>query len=153
MTWHDALAYCRWLAAKTGLPVTLPSEAEWEKAARGADGRIYPWGDEWDPGKCNSRKGGKGRTTPVGAYSPAGDSPYGCADMAGNVREWTRSTYRDYPYDPEDGRGELDNNAPHELRGGAFFSYQSNVRCAVRRRDHPSNRSSHVGFRCVVVPV
>lgn len=85
VTWHDALAYCRWLGAKTGLLVTLPSEAEWEKAARGTDGGIYPWGnDPPDDSRCNF--GGRvGQTTPVGRYSPRGGSPYGCADMAGNV--------------------------------------------------------------------
>jgi len=81
VTWHDALPFCRWLSERTGLPVTLPSEAEWEKAARGTDGRIYPWGNgPPDESRCNFAGG---RTTPVGRYSPKGDSPYGCVDMAG----------------------------------------------------------------------
>jgi formylglycine-generating enzyme required for sulfatase activity len=86
--WLDALAYCEWLSEKTGKPYRLPTEAEWEKAARGTDGRIYPWGNEWDETKLNSRDSGPGDTTPVGQYSPGGDSPYGAADMAGNVLCW-----------------------------------------------------------------
>ena len=88
--WHDAVAYFNWLAEVTSKPYRLPSEAEWEKGARGSDGRIYPWGDQWDVKRCNSLESGKRDTTPVGAYTQ-GASPYGCLDMAGNVWEWTRS--------------------------------------------------------------
>lgn len=88
VSWYDAVAFCRWLSQETGQPFRLPTEAEWEKAARGADGRIYPWGDEQLTNElCYLGSG----TTPVGRYSPQGDSPYGCADMAGNVWEWTQS--------------------------------------------------------------
>ncbi len=121
VTWHDALAYCRWQARRTGLAVTLPSEAEWEKAARGADGRIYPWGDKFDEGKCNSSEGGVGTTSAVGRYSPQGDSPYGCVDMAGNVWEWCRTkwenSYRDYRGDDD-----LEGNAARVVRGGSLRS-------------------------------
>jgi formylglycine-generating enzyme required for sulfatase activity len=88
VSWEDAMAYCNWLAEAMGKAYRLPSEAEWEKAARGADGRIWPWGNEWDEKRCNTREGGPGDSTPVGQYSPGGDSPYGCVDMAGNVFEW-----------------------------------------------------------------
>ena len=85
ISWYDAVAYCNWLSQVTGKPYRLPSEAEWEKAARGTDGRIYPWGDEpSDEKRCNFGCN-VGGTTPVGRYSPQGDSPYGCTDMAGNV--------------------------------------------------------------------
>jgi len=74
VSWHDAVAYCNWLAEITGKPYHLPSEAEWEKGARGTDGRIYPWGNRWDVKRCNSEEGGKGGTTPAGVY-PEGVSP------------------------------------------------------------------------------
>jgi len=72
VTWHDAVAYSNWLAQATGKPYRLPSEAEWEKGARGSDGRIYPWGNQWDADRCNTGEGGKGDTTPVGAYPQRG---------------------------------------------------------------------------------
>ena len=154
VTWRDALAYCRWLSGVTGKRVALPSEAEWEKAARGdKDRRAYPWGEAFDATRCNSRDLGLGDTTPVGIF-PEGASPYGVLDLSGNVWEWTRSNYRDYPYDPDDGREELDNNDPRVLRGGAFgYAYLNRVRCACRVRGNPLFRDHDVGFRVVVVPV
>jgi formylglycine-generating enzyme required for sulfatase activity len=93
VSWHDAMAYCKWLSEVTGEKITLPSEAEWEKAARGdRDRRVYPWGDTFDPSRCNCWNLGLGRTTPVGIF-PDGASPYGCLDMSGNVWEWTRSLW------------------------------------------------------------
>jgi formylglycine-generating enzyme required for sulfatase activity len=86
VTWTDALDYAKW--AK----MALPTEAQWEKAARGTDGRQYPWGNKWDASKCNSNESGLERTTPVGSY-PSGVSPYGCMDMAGNVGEWCADWY------------------------------------------------------------
>jgi formylglycine-generating enzyme required for sulfatase activity len=152
VTWHDAMAYCRWLSEKTGKSYTLPSEAEWEKAARGEDGRIYPWGKEFDPLRCNTKEGGVGNTTPVGQYSRQGDSPYGCVDMAGNVWEWTRSILRDYPYVPDDGREDLEDPGPRVLRGGSWYHDQLNARCAARYSNVPRYRPNNVGFRVVVSP-
>jgi formylglycine-generating enzyme required for sulfatase activity len=154
VSWHDALGYCRWLSQRSGLPVTLPSEAEWEKAARGDDGRLYPWGNEPPTDDlCNYGDSGRG-TTPVGRYSPQGDSPYGCADMAGNVWEWTRSHHKPYPYDPADGREDLGagDDISRVLRGGAFFFNQRFVRCAARNFYYPFFRFSVGGFRVVVAP-
>jgi formylglycine-generating enzyme required for sulfatase activity len=152
VSWHDAVAYCNWLAEVTGKPYRLPSEAEWEKGARGTDGRIYPWGDQWDAKRCNSREGGKGDTTPVRAY-PEGASPYGVLEMAGNVWEWTRSIYKDYPYNPEDGRENLEAAGTRVLRGGAFYSSARSVRCARRRGCVPFNFfSGYLGFRVVLAP-
>ena len=159
VTWYDALAFCRWLSERVGIPVMLPSEAEWEKAARGTDGRIYPWGDEPpDKGRCSFENHVRG-TTPVGRYSPQGDSPYGCADMAGNVWEWTRSLWGEdlrkpdfkYPYDPEDGRENLGTgrDVRRVLRGGAFLDEDRRVRCAARLRLDPNRRYGDFGFRVV----
>jgi len=151
--WYDALAFCRWLSAKAGMPVALPSEAEWEKAARGTDGHVYPWGNEPpDEGRCNFRNNVKG-TTPVGRYSPQGDSPYGCADMAGNVWEWTRSLYRKYPYDPKDGRENVEAGESRVLRGGAFVNGDWDVRCAARYWYDPYRWGRLYGFRLVASPV
>lgn len=150
VSWDNALAYCKWLSEKSGLPVTLPSEAEWEKAARGTDGRIYPWGNEFDKDKCNTAESGIENTTPVGKYSPAGDSPYGCADMAGNVSEWTRSKPRNYPYNAEDGRENLESTDYRLVRGGSF--YLPNERVSYREFDLPNSRRGILGFRVVVRP-
>jgi formylglycine-generating enzyme required for sulfatase activity len=125
VSWSDALTYCRWLSRMTGKAYGLPGEAEWEKGARGTDGRVYPWGNQWDATYCNSGESGKGETTPVGTY-PQGASPYGLLDMAGNVWEWTRSLWGAYPY-PSDAKERArreDLDAPQHQgrvrRGGAF---------------------------------
>jgi formylglycine-generating enzyme required for sulfatase activity len=152
VSWHDAIAYCRWLSGKTGLAVRLPSEAEWEKAARGTDGWIYPWGDERPTDDlCNFGDGKRG-TTPVGRYSPQGDSPYGCADMAGNVWEWTQSLHDSYPYDSVDGREDLEADGPRVLRGGAFDLSTWDGRCAYRYGSYPYLRFRNYGVRVVVSP-
>jgi formylglycine-generating enzyme required for sulfatase activity len=156
VSWHDAVAFCQWLSRETGKTFRLPTEAEWEKAARGTDGWIYPWGNEWDEAKLNSEEAGPGDTTPVGQYSPDGDSPYGAADMSGNVWEWcadwfngeeyqhrAKSTVRD-PQGPKEG-------ASRVLRGGSFLNARSGVRCAVRSGFYPDLRSTLYGFRVVVV--
>jgi formylglycine-generating enzyme required for sulfatase activity len=150
VSWDDAMAFCEWLSQETGKGFVLPSEAEWEKAARGTDGRIYPWGDEPPTADlCNFGKN-VGGTTPVGKYSPKGDSLYGCADMAGNVWEWTRSLYKDYPYDSGDGRENLESDGRRVVRGGAFYAPENLVRCASRDSWPPHFRLSYGGFRVVV---
>jgi formylglycine-generating enzyme required for sulfatase activity len=163
VTWHDAMAYCNWLAQVTGKAYRLPSEAEWEKGARGIDGRIYPWGNKWDPKRCNSSEGSEGSTTPVGVY-PQGASPYGLLDMAGNVWEWTRSLWGkgwkswfrpdfNYPYNPEDGREDPEAKGTRVVRGGAFSHGAGVVRCAVRDWDGPYSQDGDQGLRLVVVPL
>jgi formylglycine-generating enzyme required for sulfatase activity len=159
VSWRDAVAYCNWLAQVTGKAYRLPSEAEWEKAARGTDGRIYPWGNKRDPTRCNSKEGDRGEPTPVDAY-PQGASPYGLLDMAGNVLEWTRSLWgKDgdkpdfkYPYKPDDGRENLKagNDVRRVLRGGSWFTAQGGARCAYRYGGVPGGLDDIAGFRVVV---
>jgi formylglycine-generating enzyme required for sulfatase activity len=159
VNWHDALAFCTWLmeqvqAEETNYLVRLPSEAQWEKAARGEYGNQYPWGAEWNPEYCNSTEGGPGGTTPVGQYSPAGDSPYGAADMVGNVWEWTYSLFEKYPYRPTDGREDENKSGLRVLRGGAFKFNRRYVRCAYRNYDFaPYDRNYFIGFRVVLLPI
>jgi formylglycine-generating enzyme required for sulfatase activity len=154
VTWYDALAYVDWLAERTGKPYRLPSELEWEKAARGTDGRLWPWGNDWDPTRVNMRSSGSGRTTPRAQYSPTGDSPYGCADMAGNVWEWCRSIYRPYPYMTDDGREDLQESGPRVLRGGCWAdSSPNNVRCACRVWNDPGYWFDIYGFRVARGPL
>jgi formylglycine-generating enzyme required for sulfatase activity len=151
--------YCNWLAEVTGKAYRLPSEAEWEKGARGTDGRIYPWGNEWDSKRCNSWEGDPKETTPVDTY-PEGASPYGLLDMVGNVWEWTRSLWGKslfepdfkYPYKPDDGRENLDagNDVCRVSRGGSWRYSRWNARCASRSRRVPGDFDSNVGFRVMV---
>jgi formylglycine-generating enzyme required for sulfatase activity len=159
VSWNDAVAYCGWLSGVTGESYFLPSEAEWGKGARGSDGRIYPWGNHWDAERCNSKEGGKGGTTVVGAY-PQGASPYGLLDMAGNVWEWTRSLqrrarwesgFKSY-YNPEDVWENLKASDFVVLRGGAFNGSRRLVRCAYRLMHLPLHFYWNIGFRVVVPP-
>jgi formylglycine-generating enzyme required for sulfatase activity len=148
VSWDDAMAYCQWLTEVTGKFYTLPSEAEWEKASRGTDGRLYPWGDIFDGSKCNVKQSGIEDTTPVDWY-PQGASPYGVLDMAGNVWEWTRSQYKSYPYDPADGREDVLVSAGRVLRGGVFCYSQWAARCASRPHLNPTFSYWSPGFRVV----
>ena len=152
VSWEDAAAFCDWLSRETDQPFRLPTEAEWEKAARGPDGRIYPWGDDPpDEDRCNfGQVSESGDTATIGRYSPQGDSLYGCAGMAGNVWEWCQSLYEPYPYQTDDGREDLQAQGYRVLRGGAFDSNVRLVRCAYRRTLHPRGWSGKVGFRVVV---
>jgi formylglycine-generating enzyme required for sulfatase activity len=148
VTWLEARAYCNWLSEAAGLPISLPSEAEWEKAARGTDGRRYPWGNQSPTDElCNFHS-----ATPVGHYSPQGDSPYGCADMTGNVWEWTRSLYKAYPYDPEDGREIIESDQPRAVRGLTFNNREELSRCAYRHSLAPMLHLNTLGFRLAISP-
>jgi len=156
VSWYEAVAYCNWLTEKTGRAYRLPTEAEWETAARSSDGRRYPWGNEWDPGRCNNEETGPGHTTPVGQY-PEGDSPYGVSDVAGQVWEWCSSKYGGkgvkprfgYPYTPDDGREDLEGDDTRILRGGSWYNGAGWCRCGYRARLNPGLRDDDGGFRCV----
>jgi formylglycine-generating enzyme required for sulfatase activity len=152
VSWQDALGYCKWLSNKIEQQVNLPSEAEWEKAARGdCDQREYPWG-RWEELHCNSDRLGLGATTPVGLFLN-GASPYGVLDLSGNVWEWTRSQYKKYPYSPDDGREDLKPiNVPRVLRGGCFSTESRVVSCAYRYGHGPDYQSLYFGFRVMISP-
>ncbi|HPH94528.1 MAG TPA: SUMF1/EgtB/PvdO family nonheme iron enzyme [Anaerolineaceae bacterium] len=143
VNWEAAQAFNRWLRKKTGWNVRLPGEAEWEKAARSGDGRIWPWGNEMREGLANVESEG---VWPVGKTSPESDSPYGCADMSGNIWEWTASTFRYYPYLIEEG----DEEGARVLRGGAWFFEARHARCTARRRAMPDEAREFIGFRCAI---
>lgn len=131
VSWEDAMAFAEWSG------MALPTEDQWEKAARGKDGREYPWG-AWQEGCANTMEAGVGETTAVGRYSPQGDSPYGCVDMSGNVWEWTASEHE---------RG------GQVLRGGSWLSKRDYVLVSVRLRFKTLYFDHYIGFRLVAAPI
>ena len=160
VTWPNALAYARWLESvlakqagptgdlvRAGWRVTLPTEAQWEKAARGGDRRAYPWGDQ--PRQDRGNFAGTG-TTPVGQYS-CPECSYGLADMSGNVWEWTSSPYQPYPYDPTDDRANLAADALWVMRGGHYGDPARTVRTTTRGAADPGARRAFIGFRVALV--
>lgn len=178
VSYYDAIAFCAWATQETGLPIRLPTEPEWEKSARGTDGRVYPWGKEWKQGASNIDELKINGTSPIGKFSPQGDSPYGVADMGGNVQEWCSSLFGPYPYDPADGREEhvydLHNRdllpklietgctskiesdeasiGKSVIRGGSWREGRFQARCAYRSWAAPMHRSEDTGFRCCYEP-
>ena len=164
VSWPDALAYCRWLETvllewpdapapirrmlTEGGSITLPSEAEWEKAARGTDGRVYPWGYQARADRANYDSDG---TTPVGSYE-CPECPFGLADISGNAWEWTRSPYRPYPFSPGTERENLGAEALWVMRGGSFSDTERNIRTGIRGGAGPDVRRPFMGFRLAISP-
>lgn len=151
ISWFDAQAFCDWLAQVTGKPYALPTESQWEKAARGTDERVWPWGNDWDPDKCNAGYSGMDGTKPVDTYFEHA-SPYEVVDLVGNVWEWCNSAYRDYPYDRFDGREERNPEDARVIRGGSYLSNESKVRCNSRASFKPVARAQYLGFRIAIYP-
>ncbi len=147
VAWSEAYAYCQWLSAKLGQEVRLPTEAEWERAARGTDGRIYPYGNEYDPTKGNTRDTGIGRTSAVGIF-PDGASPEGVLDMSGNVWEWCQTQWRGSYDAPENNPAE--GTAQRVVRGGSWLFSQVFARAVYRFVRIPFYRDDVLGFRVVV---
>lgn len=159
VSWPDALAYCRWLTAtlaawpntppalrdrlREGWRITLPSEAQWERAARADDGRRYPWGHDMRPDRANV---GTPDSVPVGSLD-CRDCAFGLSDMSGNVWEWTRSPYQAYPFDPSDDGRTAGADALWVMRGGSFADNPQTVRGATRGGADPGVRRATIGFR------
>jgi toxoflavin biosynthesis protein ToxD len=145
--WQQAQHFCVWLSDQLGEPFRLPTETEWERAARGDDTREYPWGDRFDVRCANLAEAKIGGTTPVGSF-PRGASPFGVLDLAGNVDEWTATAYAAYPGAPADVPAEetwaLDR---HVTRGGSWRQHRDLARCARRHGVYPGNVNA--GFRLV----
>lgn len=152
ISWKDAIAYCNWLSEKTKKNYRLPTEAEWEKAARGERGLIYPWGNDFDPKKANTSESKIGNTTEVGYYSPQGNSPYGCTDMSGNVWEWCNDRFDETEYKKrvrkrvKDPQG-CQNGSLRVLRGGSFHHDLRYAHCALRYWSFPYSSNYTLGFR------
>ena len=145
-TREDAQAYAHWLSQRTGQLWRLPTEAEWEKAARGSAGWVYPWGNEWNPLWLNWYGEGPTDVTPVGMYRQ-NSSPYGCYDMIGNVWEWTNTIFRPYPYQLPDGRDTPTEDRIPILRGGSWYSHREELRAAYRNSDGDTNVGIYIGAR------
>lgn len=145
---EDASAYCKWLSGKLGVQFKLPTEAQWEKAARGTDNRKYPWGNKEPDRRLSNFASKVGKTTPVGTY-PKGASPYGLMDMAGNVWEWCRDWYgKDYyQSSPAKNPTGPKNAGSRVFRGGSWYVIAGALRCANRDVGEPSDRDYNLGFR------
>ncbi|MBN1145713.1 MAG: SUMF1/EgtB/PvdO family nonheme iron enzyme [Anaerolineales bacterium] len=169
--WFEAQAYCNWLAGELDRPIRLPSEQEWERAARGLDAREYPWGDDFDRARLNCAEFWSGErdlsdvsrwlewlesdsykqaSTSAVIQFPEGSSPDGLMDMGGNVWEWTCSLYEGYPNKPRPGSEDLPASASRVLRGGSWCYVRGFARAVQRNSSDPNYSYVNYGFRVVV---
>jgi len=157
LTWYEGTAYCAWLTVQLRLAgrladeqvVRLPTEVEWEYAARGSASRPYPWGRNWDPALANTREGQVLAPTPVGAYAVT-RTAFGCEDMSGTVWEWTHSLHRAYPYVANDGREDPDDPGYRVVRGSSWIDPHLYARCSYRGRHPPDFFDYDQGFRVII---
>jgi formylglycine-generating enzyme required for sulfatase activity len=149
VTWYEAAAFCGWLSEKLKFRVDLPTEAQWERAARHTDGRIFVWGNDFDASRCNMGDTGIGSTSAVGIF-PDDRAECGAMDLCGNVREWCRTVYlENYKDYQEKASDSLEETGARVLRGGAFGDDRGGVRSAGRGWYSPSGRHRFDGFRVV----
>ena len=152
--WFDAVSYTRWRSERTGVAVRLPTEAEWEKASRGPDGRFFPWGDVFDPSFCKMRdsRPGPGQPEPIGSF-PLDESPYGVRDLAGGMRGWTVDVHGELSpeaalAEPEPAPGTpRDQSGVRAVRGGGWLYTAPVCRAAARFTAYTSTRNSMFGIR------
>jgi formylglycine-generating enzyme required for sulfatase activity len=150
ISWYEARAYCAWLSAQTGQEFRLPTEAEWEAAARGREARRFAYGNDFDATRSNTFEAHIRRTTPIGVFCGGQTPDTGLVDMSGNVWEWTSSLYRPYPYVPTDGREEpITGDGRRVVRGGSWDDVRDSARAASRFDDAPVDRGNGLGFRLV----
>lgn len=159
VSWYETVAFCNWFSEREHARFRLPTEAEWEYAVRGENNaRNFPWGEKFERGRANTAEAGFGGTTPV-SHFPAGVSPFGVWDMAGNVFEWTLSKWGGnwqelqfaYPYRAGDGREDVQGSGARVMRGGSWFNGYQEALCAYRSRYLAGSRGSNIGFRVVRV--
>lgn len=159
VTWFEAMAYCAWLTEQmqfsnelpAGYLARLPTEAEWEKAARGIDGRFWPWGNKWEDNYTNTRIANLLTTNSMGIFN-VDMSPYGVFDMVGNMTEWCHSLLFTYPYSPTDGREKIDIDEQRAVRSSSWFLGKYATHCAYRRSYSPDSHFDGLGFRVVIGP-
>jgi formylglycine-generating enzyme required for sulfatase activity len=143
VNWYDALAFCNWLSARTSMTITLPTQAQWQRAARGDDNRLFPWGDNFDPNRCNARESEIKMTTLVMRY-PNGISPYGVYDMTGNVWEWCLNAKSDH-----DNHIDITSNEERAVHGGSFVSVHQRSQISFHYHLNPQTYYASIGFRVV----
>lgn len=156
VSWYEAAAYARWWSERTGRRFRLPTEAQWERAARGTEGRAWPWGDRFELGRCNTAEAKNGQPTAANAFAN-GKTPEGVHDLSGNVWEWCRTRWGrtlqtleyPYPYNPADGRDDEEERYVRIIRGGSWFDLWPQASPTNRRRYLADARSNNIGFRLV----